>query len=148
MNRRLPRTYLRKVRSYLPCSRRERKQIMAQITYSVKAFIAQEPEAGYEQLCARFGAPEVIAASCVENMGTAELLRSLRIRRRIVAIVAAVMAAVLVSWAGAVTWAIIQESRNLSGTYEVEISSGKQLPADYPYWYDSANAFPDETVEP
>ena len=126
------RTYLRKVRSYLPCSRKVKNQIMAQIADSVGGYLAEEPEAAYEQIVARFGAPETIAAACVESTGTAEILRALQIRRRIVAIVAGIMAVVLLSWAVAVTWAVINYNNSKPGTSDTTIVEGQPRPGDDP----------------
>jgi uncharacterized membrane protein len=138
-------TYLKKVRSYLPCSGKVKKQIMEQITESVEVYLAEEPQAGYDQITARFGAPQAIAAAYVENAGTAEILRALQIRRRIVSIVAAVMAAILLSWAGAVTWAMIQYKHNSQGFVTVSIQEGEVRPADDPYWSTPEGQFFDET---
>lgn len=66
---------------------------------SLNAYQAEHPEAPYEELTSHFGTPDEIAATCVENTGTAELLRMLRIRRRIVAIVAGATTATFLLWA-------------------------------------------------
>ena len=121
---------MRKVRSYLPCSRKVKNQIMAQIADSVGGYLAEEPEAAYEQIVARFGAPETIAAAYVESTGTAEILRALQIRRRIVAIVAAVMAVILLSWAIVVTWTAINYNNSRPGNPVVTIRDGQPRAGD------------------
>ncbi len=123
-------TYLRKVRSYLPCSRKVKNQIMAQIADSVGSYLTEEPEAAYEQIVARFGSPETIAAAFVESTGTAEILRALQIRRRIVAIVAGIMAVVLLSWAVVVTWTAINYNNSRPGTPTVDIQYGQNRTED------------------
>ena len=118
---------------------------MAQITESVDGYLAETPNAAYEQLVTRFGEPEAIAAACVESTGTADILRALQIRRRIVAIVAGAMAVILLSWAVVVTWAAVREARNEPGEIVVSIQRGVDLPADDPYWSSPEGQFTDET---
>ena len=144
-NRKTRQRYLKKVRSYLPCSGKVKNQIMEQITESVDGYLTEQPEAGYEQIVARFGEPQTIAAAYVESTGTAEILRALQIRRRIVAIVAGVMAAILLSWAVVVTWAVIREKGHEPGSYSIVIQNGAALPADAPHWSSSEGQILDET---
>ena len=98
--------YLRRVRSMLPCSRKMKKRSMEQIRKEVTLFLTDHPEADYNAVISHFGEPETIAAAYVESMGTAEILRKLRIRRRIVSAVAIVLAFVVITWAMVVTWEI------------------------------------------
>ena len=123
-NRKTRQRYLKKVRSYLPCSGKVKNQIMEQITESVDGYLTEQPEAGYEQIVARFGEPQTIAAAYVESTGTAEILRALQIRRRIVAIVAGIMAAILLSWAIVVTWTVIREKNTTPGRYTTTVQNG------------------------
>ncbi len=90
--------YLRQVRSWLPCSRKLKNRIMGQIHSSVSAYAEQTPGADFDRLQIHFGTPQQIASAYVESMGTDTLLRDLRIRRKIVSIVAGTMAAVLAVW--------------------------------------------------
>ena len=117
--------YKKRVYSLLPCGHRQKDQIMAQFTSSLSAFQSEHPEADYSQLIDRFGTPEEIAAACVENTGTAELLRMVRFRRRIIAIVATVMVAVFFLWAIAVSVATIKLQNSTPG---IIIATVEELP--------------------
>ena len=90
--------YLRRVRRLLPCVRKTKNAIMQQIHDSMDGYLADHPTADYAQLKAQFGEPETVAAAYVESSGTTEILKSLRIRRRIVAIIVAVTTAALLVW--------------------------------------------------
>ena len=90
---------------------------MEQIEDRVRDFLEQNPDADLAQLQTAFGDPQIIAAAYVENTGTAEILRSLRIRRRIVTIVVAAVTAILLSWAVMVTWATISLSNSTNNPY-------------------------------
>lgn len=118
------RRYLRQVRGWLPCGGKLKKQIMGQIEDRVRDFLEHNPDADLTRLQAEFGTPQAIAAAYVDNTDTAEILKSLRVRRRIVAIVAITMAVILISWAAAVTWTIIDYS-NSTDTPHIEVAIGK-----------------------
>lgn len=103
----------------LPCSQRLKNELLAQIRCNLERYRELHPDLGFAELRKEFGEPHVIAAAYVESAGTAEILKALRIRKRIVAIVAAVMAAALLLWAATVTWAIVENRELVNGHLEV-----------------------------
>lgn len=107
--------YLRRVRSVLPGSAKMTKQIMEQIRNEVLSYFEEYPQADYKDLVSRFGDPETIAASYVESMGTAEILKKLRIRKRILIAVAIVLAFVVITWATTVTFEILRNESIRNG---------------------------------
>lgn len=94
---------------------------MKQIRETVNTFILQNPEADFEAIQAQFGQPKDIAISYVENMGTAEVLKGLRVRRRVLTIILATVLALLVSWSICVTWATLELKNSADAPY-IEIS--------------------------
>ena len=114
-NDRALKRYYKAVRGWLPCSQKLKKQILAQIQDSVENYLEQNPEADPTQLQAYFGDPQTIAAAYVENTGTAEILKGLRIRRRVVTAVTAALVIALVLWGSVVTWAAMKTHRNING---------------------------------
>lgn len=90
--------YLRIVRQLLPCGKKTRAAILAGITASLNTYLEQSPDATYLELEAKYGPPQQIAATYVENMGTADILREIRIRRRMLEIISFAAAMVLVIW--------------------------------------------------
>lgn len=70
------------VSSYLPCSAKQKKQIMQRLRQRAEEHYAQYPDdmTTIEDL---FGSPQSVAAAYVEDMNTTELLVALRIRRRV-----------------------------------------------------------------
>lgn len=107
--------YYRQIRGWLPCSRKLKDQILARIHESVDNYLADNPQADFDALQSHFGTPQAIAAAYVDEMATDTLLRDLRIRRRIVSIVAGTMAIVLALWVGVVSWAIVREISRSNG---------------------------------
>ena len=111
--------YYRQVRSWLPCSRKLKKHILEQIDHSISAYLHEHPAAKITDIKTRFGEPEEIAAAHVDELGTAELLRDLRVRKKIVTIIAACAAVLILMWASAVTYALIDRHAAVNGYYEI-----------------------------
>ena len=117
---RAARRYCRSVRSWLP-SGKMRRTIMAQIKDTVNEFVQQHPDADDEAIQAQLGSPQEIATACVENMGAAEVLKGLRVRRRILTAVLAALFIILLSWTCLVARATIRENAHANGYIEVNI---------------------------
>lgn len=111
--------YLRAVRGWLPCSGELKRRIMAQITNRVQEYLTQNPKSTFDEICAQFGSPQEIAVACVENTDTAEILKNLRIRRRIVTIVVSAVLVILISWATVITFEIAEFRENIPDTIVV-----------------------------
>lgn len=115
------RRYLREIRGWLPCSGKLKRGILERIEHTIQEYLAENQDAAYEELTERFGAPQQIAATYVEEMGTDELLRDLRIRRKIMKIVAATAAVVICLWAGLVIASYVDHCKDVNGYATVEI---------------------------
>lgn len=118
---RAKRRYLREIRGWLPCSGKWKRGILEKIEQSIAQFLSENPEASYEALAERFGSPRQIAATYVDEMGTDELLRDLRVRRRVVGMIAATAVAVVCLWAGLVTASYFDHVNGMNGYITVEI---------------------------
>lgn len=91
--------YLRRVRGWLPCTRRMKNDIMARIEDSLLSWAQENPGCTYPKIEAHFGKPEKIAADYVDNLETAELLKNLHIKKKIVTVVTAVAVTIALIWA-------------------------------------------------
>lgn len=120
------RRYLREIGGWLPCAGKMKRNILDKIKTTMDGYLAENPGAAYAELLERFGTPQQIASSYVDETETGELLRNLRVRRKIVRIVTAAALAVVVLWAGVVfsAWAKHQKSDN--GRFEVTITGQKE----------------------
>ena len=107
--------YLWKVRGELPGNRRQKKQILSRVESSVRDFVTENPNADYAAIEQRFGTPQQIAASCIEEMDAQELTLQLRIRKTIVRIVAATALVRVLLWAGVVVTALIRHVKAMNG---------------------------------
>ncbi|MBR6825323.1 MAG: hypothetical protein IKM59_02130 [Oscillospiraceae bacterium] len=124
--------YLRHVRGLLPVSARMKKKLMTQIYQEIRLFSEEQPQAKYEDLLSRFGAPEVIAAACVESMGTAEVLKKIRIRKWILSAVSAVLIFIVLAWAAVVIHGFIVNNRNVDCFTEVISSNNTSIETNIP----------------
>ena len=107
--------YLWEVREELPGNRRQKKQILSRVESSFRDFVTENPNADYAAIEQRFGTPQQIAASCIEEMDAQELTLQLRIRKTIVRIVAATALVLVLLWAGVVVTALIRHVKAMNG---------------------------------
>lgn len=115
------RRYQRQVRSYLPCSGKQKRRILAGIHERVNAFVAEHSDCTFAEVEAHFGSPQDIAVSCLENMNLKELLQTIRLRRRIVTILVSAVLIAISLWAGCITAAYHEHVVDTNGYYTVEI---------------------------
>lgn len=107
--------YLWKVRRELSGSGKQKEQILSRVESSVRDFVTENPNADYAAIEQRFGTPQQIAASCIEEMDAQELTLQLRIRKTIVRIVAATALVLVLLWAGVVVTALIRHVKAMNG---------------------------------
>ena len=74
---------------------------------SVRDYVSEHPNADYQTITARFGAPQQIAASYIAEMEPTELLCNMRSHKKVVRTVLATALVIVILWAGIVTvaWA-------------------------------------------
>lgn len=113
--------YYRSIRSWLPCSRRLKKKVLDGIQGNISAYLEENPAADLASIEQRFGKPQQIAGACVEEMGSQELMRDLRVRRKIVSIVMACATAVIIIWTAFVTIALIDNVNAENGYIDIKI---------------------------
>lgn len=115
------RRYVRAVSGFLPCSGKRKKSWLADLRAQAESYVAEGGDAA--ALEQRFGTPQQMAFSYVDEMPTADLLAELHIRRRLVAVTAITLAAALAVYIAALAWQayLIHDSLNgWSETYVVE----------------------------
>ena len=97
MHEKLIRRYCRAVGSYLPCSPRQKREILLGLRQRLEDHCAEHPESA-EDLEAVFGTPQAVAAAYIDDMDTGELLAALRHRRRVLRLVGVGLLAALAIW--------------------------------------------------
>lgn len=115
------RRYVRAVSTFLPCSGKRKKPWLADLRAQAESYVAEGGDAA--ALEQRFGTPQQMAFSYVDEMPTADLLAELHIRRRLVAVTAMTLAAALAVYIAVLVWQayLVYDSLNgWSETYIVE----------------------------
>ncbi len=118
------RRYVRAVSTFLPCSGKRKKPWLADLRAQAESYVAEGGDAA--ALEQRFGTPQQMAFSYVDEMPTADLLAELHIRRRLVAVTAIVLAAALAVYIAVLVWQAYLVHDSLNGwmeTYVVEYES-------------------------
>ena len=113
------RRYLREIQESLPCTGKAKRGITRKINGMIDDAMLDEPDLTYEMLVKRFGTPQQIASSYVDEMETPELLKKLRIKKKIFAVVCATAAIILAIWIGVVVTAT-QAHYNSMNSFGVE----------------------------
>lgn len=89
------RQYLRQVRKAVPCSGKERRQLVEQLEESVAQYVSEHGAETVDDISREFGSPGEIWEAFLQNKDAAYIQRQLALKNRICRI-AIVMAAVLV----------------------------------------------------
>ncbi len=109
--------YLREIKRDIPCAGKRKRDILNRINEIIGGYLEENADPSYDGLTARFGTPKQIVTSCLEEMDTGELIQKLKIKRKIVSIVAAAAVAVVVLWAAVVSIAYIEHKKDGDGYF-------------------------------
>ena len=120
MNR-AQRHYCREVSRLLPCKGSTKRKLMAEIKGNISHYLDDYPDSDYDAIVLRFGTPRQIAASYVEEMEPQDVLHGLRIKKRIVGIIAAGIALVVLVWGIGVAICVVDSINASGGYFEVTI---------------------------
>lgn len=122
------RRYVRAVSGFLPCSGKRKKPWLADLRAQAESYVAEGGDAA--ALEQRFGTPQQMAFSYVDEMPTADLLAELHIRRRLVAVTAIVLAAALAILAAALVWQQYTLHKDLSGWNRTMVTNVRHWTVD------------------
>ena len=98
---------------------KQREMILTRMEASVRDFVSERPDANYNAITERFGTPEQIVTTCLEEIDGHELARELNSRRKIVRIVLTT-AVIMVSLWAVVVFSALAEHSSRSDSYFVE----------------------------
>ncbi len=126
------RRYLRLVSRELPIPGKTKRTLMQQIRQSVYAQTQEVNHIDMALLADQFGTPRQIVESYMENMSTAEFLRDMRIRQRIVRIVFGAALAVFLVWVVVIGGIWLRHRSYDNGYYEeyVTVIEKKEIEGD------------------
>ena len=111
------RSYYQAARSLLPDTGKSKNAILSQLKSELDAFAQDYPNAAYSDFITRFGTPEDMAATYVENMDTMTLVKNLHYGRKVFAATLAVLLVILISWGSIYLWKFTEFRNDTHGTY-------------------------------
>lgn len=85
------RRYCKSIYKLLPCDRSTAKRICFRMKDMTEAFLLEQPDSGYAEIVDRLGTPEQIAISSLEELREESVLSKLKLKKRVLRIVAAVV---------------------------------------------------------
>ena len=104
--------YKRKVSDMLPCTKEERKYVLAEIDQS----LGKEAEAmSYEAIVEKIGIPEEVAAASIQGMEPRNIAAAMQKRRQLRRWMAILVIGLLLLWAVGVTAAVIDSAMHSGG---------------------------------
>lgn len=118
---RAARQYMQEIKVMLPGGGKQKKAILNRIRTTVEEYLMENPSAIYEEIVSRLGSPNQIAASCLEEMDTVEVMKQLRIKKKVVCIVTASAFVIVMLWAGSVAMATEELSDSVNGYFDEAI---------------------------
>ena len=133
------RRYYREIRSFLPVSRKQKNKVIADLQGSIDAYLDANPEADMQAIQAHFGTPNSIAAAYVDNADTADLLRDLRVRKKILAAVFAGVLVVVLILTAVVVREVVKYDAEIGGSITESIKDNGSTEI-VPYWYEYSNS--------
>ncbi len=119
MTNKLAKKYIRRVSLKMPIIGARKKQFLATLRDEVDEYLAENPQADYPQLEARFGTPEDISADFIVQMPSWEINRRFRIRNRIIAIFAVIALLIAIIWSALMVYLIAAEKKTEDRYYVV-----------------------------
>lgn len=122
------RRYVRAVSGFLPCSGKRKKPWLADLRAQAESYVAEGGDAA--ALEQRFGTPQQMAFTYVDEMPTADLLAELHIRRRLVAVTVITLAAALAILAAALVWQQYTLHKDLSGWNRTMVTNMRHWTVD------------------
>lgn len=122
------RRYVRAVSGFLPCSGKRKKPWLADLRAQAESYVAEGGDAA--ALEQRFGTPQQMAFTYVDEMPTADLLAELHIRRRLVAVTVITLAAALAILAAALVWQQYTLHKDLSGWNRTMVTNVRHWTVD------------------
>ena len=124
------RRYLREIQKIMPCRGKRGKGILVQVEASVREYAVENPDLNYKEIVARFGTPQQIAESWLDEMEKPELARQLRINKRIVGIASLLALTIVLLWAVVVISAKEEHDSWMNGHFEEEIVDVTRTPGE------------------
>lgn len=112
--------YLGQIWWKIPGSWKQKKKILSCVATPVRDYAERNPDGGYDAIVLRFGEPERIAESYLEELDISDIRKQLAIRKKIVVIISLSAICIVLLWAGVVFAALIHNHTQNGGNVYIE----------------------------
>lgn len=113
--------YMRQIRRELPCRLQEKKVILSHLEEGIIDYIEDNPTSDITAVQDCFGTPKEIAASYLYEQAPLVMLQKIRIKKKVLQMVAGMMAAIVLIWVSAVAVEMIDSRKSSHGYIVVTI---------------------------
>lgn len=118
-NEKIIKQYFRQVKRLLPVFKRQRRTYLEQLHSDVTAYLFLHPETDLKTLQERFGTPEEIAASFLDEMPTEKIIHKFHLWKRVISVMVFSLALVFTLLFLTLYGIIITNHRNANGYIKV-----------------------------
>lgn len=113
--------YLWQISSALPVSVKQKWKVMSRMGTCVRDYVTENTSVDEQTIVLKFGDPQQIAATYVNEMDTEEILQHLQYRTIIIKIVVVISVIILAVWLGVVSTASMRHFNSMNGYHVEEI---------------------------
>lgn len=115
--------YYYEIRSVLPCGGKLKRKVIKKIHENISEYLKEKPKADYSEIVSRFGTPQQIASTYIDEMQTHELLKRIKINKKILIIVAWVAVAIVAIWLAFAGILYVDSQDAVNGYYDVSVEA-------------------------
>ena len=113
--------YCNAVKKQLHCSKTLKRKILHALKSSLIEYLEEYPEAAFEDIVRRFGAPEEFAKESLEDLDKEELFQEVQKSRRIKRTILLIAIVICLVIAVAAVWFVLEDSQTAVSYYTEEI---------------------------
>lgn len=110
------------IRRCLHCKSNLKRKIRDTIAENVDAFLEENPSADFQSIQQHFGTPQQIASAYIDETPSEELIKKLKLRKTVIAVVCTATAAALLMWGIVLSIAILDNHEAEHGYIETFIT--------------------------
>ena len=120
--------YLGQIWWKIPGNWIQKKKILSCVATPVRDYAERNPGGGYDAIVLRFGEPERIVESYLEELDISDIRKQLVIRKKIVVIISLSAICIVLLWIGVVSAAWIHSYKHINGHIESVIEVEERIP--------------------
>lgn len=114
------RKYYKLVRRSFPSFGQEQKKVLRLVDQMLGECANETPNLSYEQMVERFGKPEKIADTYIEQKNSEEIISALRVRKRVLTVIISGVIVIIMIWLGYLVFCLHEVNKVANGYFVVD----------------------------